>query len=142
MFVIYIYVALAGYNTGYLTLSMKSVECVVDEAANVAVVDGEGRLVQVEMPSWHTESSGRHGKKEKGKEKGREKSGKKKGRSRHNSTTTDPGLGFGVGKDVDWRVLWAEGTDAVMDIPIGGVCEILYGQHSDTEDISGNAHDR
>jgi phosphatidylinositol glycan class P protein len=29
---------------------------------------------------------------------------------------------------VDWRELWMEGTDAVMDIPIGGVCEILYGQ--------------
>jgi phosphatidylinositol glycan class P protein len=27
--------------------------------------------------------------------------------------------------------LWNEGTDAVMDIPIGGVCEILYGDHGD-----------
>jgi phosphatidylinositol glycan class P protein len=33
--------------------------------------------------------------------------------------------------DVDWRELWMEGTDAVMDIPIGGVCEILYGQATD-----------
>jgi len=42
--IIYIYVALAGYNTGYLTLKMGSVETVVDEAANIAVIDGEGRL--------------------------------------------------------------------------------------------------
>lgn len=25
-----------------------------------------------------------------------------------------------------WRHVWNEGTDAVMDIPIGGVCEVLY----------------
>jgi phosphatidylinositol glycan class P protein len=36
----------------------------------------------------------------------------------------DTGL---LGKDVEWRRLWSEGTDAVMDVPIGGVCEILYG---------------
>ncbi|KAI4242448.1 MAG: hypothetical protein L6R40_004002 [Gallowayella cf. fulva] len=30
--------------------------------------------------------------------------------------------------EVDWTSLWDGGTDAVMDIPIGGVCEILYGQ--------------
>ena len=24
--------------------------------------------------------------------------------------------------------LWNEGTDAVMDVPLGGVCEILYGE--------------
>jgi phosphatidylinositol glycan class P protein len=31
-----------------------------------------------------------------------------------------------------------EGTDAVMDIPIGGVCEILYGQ-GDDESVNGDA---
>jgi phosphatidylinositol glycan class P protein len=39
--------------------------------------------------------------------------------------------GIGLDPDVDWRELWMEGTDAVMDIPIGGVCEILYGQADD-----------
>ena len=29
--------------------------------------------------------------------------------------------------DVDWKNAWSEGTDAVMDVPIGGVCEVLYG---------------
>lgn len=27
-----------------------------------------------------------------------------------------------------WRELWNEGTDAVLDVPLGGVCEILYGE--------------
>ncbi|KAH0840673.1 hypothetical protein FOPE_05798 [Fonsecaea pedrosoi] len=27
----------------------------------------------------------------------------------------------------NWRLAWNEGTDAVMDVPIGGVCEVLYG---------------
>jgi phosphatidylinositol glycan class P protein len=29
---------------------------------------------------------------------------------------------------VDWGAFWDVGTDAVMDVPIGGVCEILYGR--------------
>lgn len=66
MLVIYIYVALASYNTGFLTLPMESIETVVDDAANIAV-------------------------------------GKKKSE------------------------LWFQGTDAVMDVPLGGVCDVLYG---------------
>ncbi|EME42970.1 hypothetical protein DOTSEDRAFT_105465, partial [Dothistroma septosporum NZE10] len=92
--VLYIYVALASYNIGYLTLPLKSVECLVDEAANVAV---NGSL-------------------------GRRAGGGKGKHSRQPSLTkvqTNPHL--------DWRTLWNEGTDAVLDIPIGGVCEILYG---------------
>ncbi|KAG5955578.1 hypothetical protein E4U57_003349 [Claviceps arundinis] len=27
-----------------------------------------------------------------------------------------------------WREVWNEGTDAVLDIPLGGVCEVLYGE--------------
>lgn len=27
---------------------------------------------------------------------------------------------------IEWKTLWNEGTDAVMDVPMGGVCEILY----------------
>ena len=29
---------------------------------------------------------------------------------------------------IEWKNLWIEGTDAVMDVPVGGVCEILYGR--------------
>lgn len=31
----------------------------------------------------------------------------------------------------DWKTLWSEGTDAVMDVPLGGVCEVLYGDGRD-----------
>ncbi|KAF7562985.1 hypothetical protein G7046_g1154 [Stylonectria norvegica] len=27
-----------------------------------------------------------------------------------------------------WREIWNEGTDGVMDIPLAGVCELLYGE--------------
>ncbi|KAG9200254.1 hypothetical protein G6514_007467 [Epicoccum nigrum] len=99
--VVYIYVALASWNTRYLTLEMGACECLVDETAQVAVVERKtGRIV--------------------------------------------PGTGFGggevgwgeeeldeyrfkEGERVDWGLFWNVGTDAVMDVPIGGVCEILYG---------------
>lgn len=32
----------------------------------------------------------------------------------------------------NWRLVWNEGTDAVMDVPIGGVCEVLYGGDPDS----------
>ena len=89
MTIIYIYVALASYNTGYLTLPMNSIENIVDEAAQIAVVDNKGRI---------------------------QKNG---GPTRGEGSLPDA-------SKVDWKSLWNEGTDAVMDIPIGGVCEILY----------------
>ena len=136
MFVIYIYVALASYNTGYLTLSMDSVECLVDEAANVAVVDANGRLVYGEQgPASSKKVEERY--------IGRKKGAKRAsaGRSRQGSLShADP---MGLNKEIDWRDLWNEGTDAVMDIPIGGVCEILYGSHDSIEDgIAGQANGR
>ena len=27
--------------------------------------------------------------------------------------------------------MWGEGTDAVMDVPLAGVCEVLYGEGRD-----------
>ena len=92
--IVYVYVALASYNTGYLTLRLESIETIVDEAANIATIDGKGRM----RPT--------HGA-QKRKEKLRE--GK-----------------IPVNKK-DWKTLWSEGTDAVMDVPLGGVCEVLYG---------------
>ena len=90
MTIVYIYVALASYNTGYLTLPMSSIESIVDEAAQVAILDSKGRI-------------------------------RRKQRS---------GTSVAVPQDpstFDWKSAWSEGTDAVMDVPIGGVCEILYG---------------
>ena len=91
MLIVYIYVALASYNTGYLTLPVGSIECIVDEAANIAVLDSRGRMVV----------------------RGAKTKGGKEGR-------LDDG-------GVEWAKAWSEGTDAVMDIPVGGVCEVLYG---------------
>ncbi|MCJ1475023.1 hypothetical protein MMC13_003683 [Lambiella insularis] len=94
MAIVYIYVALAAYNTGNLTLPMSSVENIVDRAANVAVLDGEGRIARKGMGE---------GKRREGRE------------------------------EWSWAAAWSEGTDAVMDVPVGGVCEILYGDGRSAE---------
>ena len=91
MTLVYIYVALASYNTGYLTLPMSSIENIVDEAANIAVLDSKGKV--------------------------KSKDSQDKG----NFEIQDA-------KGLNWKTLWSEGTDAVMDVPVGGVCEILYGE--------------
>jgi phosphatidylinositol N-acetylglucosaminyltransferase subunit P len=114
---IYIYIALASYNTGYLTLPMASIENLVDEASHVAVVDKDGNIIRPKKLSRFQASS---------------KSGKQ--HTRHSSGSTRNPFGPLGGKDVNWRNIWDEGTDAVLDIPIGGVCEILYGAGRQTED--------
>jgi phosphatidylinositol glycan class P protein len=35
------------------------------------------------------------------------------------------------GRVLNWREVWNEGTDAVMDVPLAGVCEVLYGEGRD-----------
>ncbi|KAI4270404.1 MAG: hypothetical protein LQ337_006709 [Flavoplaca oasis] len=85
MTLVYIYVALAAYNTEYLTLPMNSIENIVDEAANIATVE----------------------------------------RQKNKSLGS---LGASDADELPWASMWNEGTDAVMDIPLGGVCQILYGQ--------------
>ena len=123
--VVWIYVALASYNSGYLTLGLGSVECVVDECGVVAVVDGEGRIVKGGQRRRYHRGPG-VGKKGGGKKGGTHHGhGHGLGRVKEaDGKARDTGL---LGKDVEWRMLWSEGTDAVMDVPIGGVCEILYG---------------
>lgn len=113
--VIYIYVALASYNTRYLTLPLSSCENLVDECAQIAAVDKRtGQIVRdarllVEKLQ------------EKEKENGSRASAPP---SRRGSLS---GYQFDASSEVDWKSLWSIGTDAVMDVPIGGVCEILYG---------------
>ncbi|KAL8759698.1 MAG: hypothetical protein Q9199_000570 [Rusavskia elegans] len=85
MTLVYIYVALAAYNTEYLTLPMNSIENIVDDAANIATLD------------------------------------------RQRDTRFGP-LGALEADEPPWASIWDEGTDAVMDIPVGGVCQVLYGQ--------------
>ncbi|CZR53511.1 related to pigp_human [Phialocephala subalpina] len=110
MLLVYIYVALASYNTGYLTLPLSSIETIIDDAANVATIDSKGRL------------GGSHvGIKEKPKEK------------RERGDKWD--RGDRTGKTIkDWKAIWSQGTDAVMDVPLGGVCEVLYVDLREPED--------
>jgi phosphatidylinositol N-acetylglucosaminyltransferase subunit P len=110
MTLVYMYVALACYNTGYLTLPMTSIENIVDDAANIAVIDGKGRRrlggSEKMKPGSATSQAmptGQH-------------------RRMHASSSSNGGGG------ILWKEVWAESTDAVMDIPVGGVCEILYGK--------------
>lgn len=106
----WIYVALASYNVEYLTWSVSSIENVVDEAAQIAVVDGGGTIVRRREPG---------------------KGGVK------TSILTEDVIGphdERIAKGRDWKSLWSEGTDAVMDVPIGGVCEILYGDEREEEE--------
>ena len=97
MLIVYIYVALASYNTGYLTLPMNSIENLVDEAANIAAVDFNGR---------------------------KKVGSDKRQLDRKRIDETDD---WRRNWRKNWETTWSTGTDAVMDIPIGGVCEILYG---------------
>lgn len=75
---------------------MSSIENIVDDAANVAVLDKLGNV----------------------------KSKTHKGQQSQEESAYDGIESHGL----DWKNLWSEGTDAVMDVPIGGVCQILYGQ--------------
>lgn len=81
--------ALASYNIGYLTLPMSSIENIVDDAADIAVLDKDGKI-------------------------------------QRKAIRNDPSLVHEEIMNTDWKKLWNEGTDAVMDVPIGGVCEVLY----------------
>ncbi|KAL0262297.1 hypothetical protein SLS55_003739 [Diplodia seriata] len=127
--VIYIYVALASYNLGYLTLPMGSSENIVDDAAQIATLDSRGRVVRkgkgVKMEKVPArKASGRHSR------DGSMKEGK------------GGGAGYAVesGTIVDWKTIWGESTDAVLDVPVGGVCEILYGDGRETDDDDGEVN--
>ncbi|KAK8221088.1 PIG-P-domain-containing protein [Phyllosticta capitalensis] len=105
--VIYIYVALASYNLGYLTLPMRSIENLVDDTAQIAVLDPRGNIIR----------KGKDG----------EVIKKASGHRRRNTNAQSFGFSAEDARKVDWKSLWNESTDAVLDVPIGGVCEILYG---------------
>lgn len=103
MTVVYIYVALASYNLEVLTPELHDIETIVDDTAKVAVLDSRGRLVRA---SGSTELTHRY--------HGRGKKGKSSQRGAYADAEK-------TGLDA-----WCIGTDAVLDIPLGGVCEMLY----------------
>ncbi|KAI8624130.1 PIG-P-domain-containing protein [Xylariaceae sp. FL1651] len=95
MLLVYIYVALALYNTEVLTLPLTSIETIVDEAAKIATIDSKGRI--------------------------RLGSGERKQITEESA------------RQLNWKNIWNTGTDAVMDVPLAGVCEVLYGGLVDKE---------
>lgn len=99
MLLVYIYVALASYNTEFLTLPLTSIETIIDDVADVAVINESGGLGN------------------------RVKTGRQKKKRTTNRIR-------------DWQETWSQATDAVMDVPLGGVCEVLYGSGGETEDSS------
>ena len=107
----YAYVALAAYNAEVLTRPVGALGNVVDGVAQVAALDRRGRIVAA------NDAERRKGEQEERMERGRG-GGKGKGKK--------GGAGAG-GERRAWAGYWSEGTDAVMDVPVGGVCEILYG---------------
>jgi hypothetical protein len=144
----YVYAALACYNTEVLTLPLTHPGCFVDEAAHVAVLDARGRIVrgaqQDKKSAASADQEAKKAKEEKGAGKGSAGGGgknkhrdKKEKRERERQEREKKAKAKQMANedhdpdeaevDWDWRAVWSEGTDAVMDVPIGGVCEILYG---------------
>jgi hypothetical protein len=107
----YIYVALAAYNTEVLTVPLSSVETIVDGAGRLAVIDSKGRL----RYGAATQQS-------QGQQHGADAALRGAAASTHRDSKRDKDGRF------RWREIWNEGTDAVLDIPLGGVCEVLYGE--------------
>jgi len=113
--VMYIFVALASYNTRYLTLPLSSCENLVDECAQIAVVDKTSgkiaRDVVFVTDKLHDMDKGQ-------------------GSSALHRRPSFSRYQFETSHHVDWKAFWSTGTDAVMDVPIGGVCEVLYGSEA------------
>lgn len=144
MVLIYIYVALACYNVEYLTLGLQRVETIVDDASSVAVLDENGRIRKGGSKRFVAEIEERRrreaivhswDRKKKGGSSGGRGSKKK---DKKEKDKVDECYGYmgevtenGVASGLSWRQVWNEGTDAVMDVPLGGVCEVLYGEGRD-----------
>lgn len=118
MLLCYIYIALAAYNIECLTLPLSDLGTVVDEAGVVATVDAKGRI--------RGGLEGRRREKEKEKRERGVKDGRK-GHKKEKSGKVSHRERTGASGQLDWRAVWNEGTDAVMDVPLAGVCEVLYG---------------
>ncbi|KAJ2903443.1 hypothetical protein MKZ38_009928 [Zalerion maritima] len=145
MGVVYVYVALARFNVEVLTMPLESVETIVDSSAGVAVVDARGRLVRGKgeggRPRRPGTSHGTGG--AAGAAVGAAGSavfahghGHGHGGGGGGGGGSGGGGGGGAGYDGGGMRMqgggdtgleaWCVGTDAVLDIPLAGVCEMLY----------------
>ena len=126
---VWIYVALGSYNTGALTLGVGELDCLVDEKGRVAALGNDGVVAGM---GRHGEGKGGSREKEEVNEAnhmedriGESTRRKKRRKGRGNDKKR--------GEEPDWKRLWSVGTDAVLDVPIGGVCEVLYGETRDAD---------
>lgn len=158
MALVWIYVALASWNVQYETVGVGGLEAFVDEKGQVAVVDRAGRIVRGEGRIKVGRGAGGgttagvkgrsalgggtpgFGKMVEGGGYGRLGIGAQQPTTRqqhhhygHGQQKRDAANAAAPLEDLDWKTLWNYGTDAVMDVPIGGVCEILYGRDRDGE---------
>jgi len=141
MLLIFIYVALLSYNVEYLTLPMANLECMVDEAGSVAILDEHGRLVKggskrfvQDMQTKRKREDEREARQGGSWSKSKHrtaKAKKQKDKERENNWYGYLGEHRNGMPELKWSHIWSEGTDAVMDIPLGGVCEVLYGEGND-----------
>lgn len=122
MAVAFTYVALASYNVEILTHPIGSVENLVDECGQIAEPDWKekklARTFSHDTALFQRRST----------RKGR-KGSIADAMARDGEELRD----MSVREKKDWRRIWSEGTDAVMDVPVGGVCEILYGDDREAE---------
>jgi phosphatidylinositol N-acetylglucosaminyltransferase subunit P len=168
MLLVYIYVALACYNVETLTLPLENLECIVDDAGSIAVLDERARLRRGGskrlVADWAAatrkarSSLASTGSKPRARNKGRKKpTSRDTSKSRsvaalhrpseielarggnmlRDDDPADDWLAFvaeygpaanPASMDLSWNQIWNQGTDAVMDVPLGGVCEVLYGE--------------
>jgi phosphatidylinositol N-acetylglucosaminyltransferase subunit P len=123
MTLVYIYIALLSYNVEYLTLPLGSVECIVDDAANIAVLDhNSGRVRKGGSKAFERKRSDLNS------SPAQPVGGMSRHKAEKMSKQKAEKMSRQKAEKMNWRHLWNEGTDAVMDVPIGGVCEILYGE--------------
>lgn len=140
MMLIYIYVALACYNTEHLTLRLDRLETMVDEASNIAILDEHGQIRRGGSKRWVGEMEERkryetsqHHRDKKRKSGGHGYSHARRERKKERKSTeqwygySGPVSSMGLASGMTWQQIWSTGTDAVMDVPLGGVCEVLYG---------------
>lgn len=133
----YVYVALACWNVEYLTLGLGRVECMVDDAGSVAVLDRDGILRKGGSKRWEHELEERRREEQRrsvkggGKGSGRKRKEERKDRDDEWYGYTGEITDTGVASGLSWSQIWNRGTDGVMDVPIGGVCEVLYGEGRD-----------
>ena len=139
MVLVFIYIALLSYNVEYLTLPMSNLECIVDEAGSVALLDERGKMVRGGSKRFVRDMEQRRILEEQKEQKhgswGKKNKYSKPKRPKVKDRDSNWYGYLGEPKDGDfqlnWRHVWTEGTDAVMDIPLGGVCEVLYGDARD-----------